>query len=186
MFLLTSPAEMIFELEEEGSERDTSEGPLVLSFVDSTPSPQRHGRHRSGSHTGLPASLSSLWPTSLPAHSARRQRTGIANTRANGGSHRSASPISRSEMDHDEDVDQQEEEILKLVAAHTPSHRGAWKRNSKAWKTLMNRHYIRDAHGVLVAEENEDDSERTPNDIDDSDWDVTQGTYLTVQLACST
>ena len=89
-------------------------------------------------------------------------------------------------MDHDEDVDQQEEEILKLVAAHTPSHRGAWKRNSKAWKTLMNRHYIRDAHGVLVAEENEDDSERTPNDIDDSDWDVTQGTYLTVQLACST
>ncbi|KIM57982.1 hypothetical protein SCLCIDRAFT_1219039 [Scleroderma citrinum Foug A] len=169
--------EMIFELEEEGGERDTSEGPPVLSFVDSAPASQRHGRHRSGSHTGLPASLSSLWPTSLPAHSGLRQRTGIANTRANGGSRRSPSPVGRSderEMDHDEDVDQQEEEILKLVAAHTPSHRGAWKRNSKAWKALMNRHYIRDAHGALVAEENEDDSERTPNDTDESDWDVTQ------------
>ena len=169
---------MIFELEDEGGERDTSEGAPVLPFVDSVPASQRHGRHRSGSHAGLPASLSSLWPTSIPAHSGLRQRTVAANTRANGGDHISTSPAGPSderETDHDEDVDQQEEEILKLVAAHTPSHRGAWKRDGKAWKAFVSRHLVRDAHGALIIEDNEEPSDRM--DTDDGDWDATHGPY---------
>ena len=35
--------------------------------------------------------------------------------------------------------DPREEEILKLVAASTPSHRAAWKKNSKAWQVFFSR-----------------------------------------------
>ncbi|KAL4081397.1 hypothetical protein V8B97DRAFT_1922557 [Scleroderma yunnanense] len=172
--------EMIFELED-GSERDTSEAAPALPFVDSALAPQRHVRHRSGSHAGLPTSLSSLWPTSLPAHSGLQQPMGGEDdtqppVHTNGANHDSVSPTNppdERDTDHGEDVDQQEEEILRLVAANTPSHRGAWKRNSKAWKAFVSRHYATGVHGALIAE-NEDDSERTADDTDDGDWDVPQ------------
>ena len=36
-------------------------------------------------------------------------------------------------------TDPREEELLRLVAASTPSHRSAWKKNSKAWQLFLSR-----------------------------------------------
>jgi hypothetical protein len=54
-------------------------------------------------------------------------------------------------------LDLHEAEILKLVAANMPSHRGAWKRDSKAWQTFVRRPDTREqAH---ISEEGEDGAE---------------------------
>ena len=36
-------------------------------------------------------------------------------------------------------ADPRSEEIMRLVAANTPSHRAAWKKNSKAWQVFFSR-----------------------------------------------
>ncbi|KAG6331869.1 hypothetical protein ID866_7220, partial [Astraeus odoratus] len=171
---------MIFELEDASNGQEPTEAAPTLPFVDNTPTPQRHGRQRSGSHAGLPTSLSSLWPTSLPVHSGLRTRVDAEAGRMNGDPpDLVTTPISTSEEqepDEADDIDEQEQEILNLVAAHTPSHRSAWKRNSKAWNAFVSRQYGKGAPGALIPEENEHDSERTPNDTDDSsDWDQPHG-----------
>lgn len=55
-------------------------------------------------------------------------------------------------------VNSRDVEILKLVAANTPSHRGAWKPNSKAWQTFVRRQDNRDhSENRYIAEEGEEE-----------------------------
>ncbi|KAH7887398.1 hypothetical protein F5I97DRAFT_1941864 [Phlebopus sp. FC_14] len=167
--------EMIFDLEDGSSEPESSDAAPALPFIDNVQ--LRRARQRAASHTGLPASLSSLRPASLPVYSPLRLRVGEAGApkpkrRSHTGSSHPTSPSTPPEArtEYPEPLDPHEEEILKLVAADTPSHRGAWKRNSKAWQLFVTRHNGRAPD--LIPEENEDGSGNTTNDTDDSDWDA--------------
>jgi hypothetical protein len=67
--------------------------------------------------------------------------------------------------------DEREAEILKLVAANTPSHRGAWKKDSKAWETFVRRQSGRTSHPLIPEEgEEDDDVEDDEDSDDDSQW----------------
>jgi hypothetical protein len=53
-------------------------------------------------------------------------------------------------------LDPREAEILKLVAANTPSHRGAWKKDSRAWQLFVSRQSGKGQNESLIPEETED------------------------------
>ena len=137
---------MIFDLEDEGNERaDADEAQLPLN--EPPVAPVRSTRARA-TGPGLPSSLSTLRPASLPAPSAARPTKHFTVT--DDITSQSLNPardfVKRATppelVDSDEDsseLDNQEEEIRKLVAANTPSHRGAWKKNSKAWQMFVHR-----------------------------------------------
>lgn len=136
---------MIFDLEGESSDRDSSDTAPVLPFKEVPHIPRRHVRPRSiTSHGGLPASLSSLRPASLPAYASLQAQ--IIKEESSFKTHSPPPEQLHTERkrrstrpDSPEASDPQEEEILKLVAADTPSHRGAWKPNSKAWQLFVSR-----------------------------------------------
>jgi len=113
---------------------------------------------------GLPGSLSALRGASLPSipHMRSRSQPGVDTSfrlvsvqrpspTENHSSNSSNSPIAvhdqqdgngddDEESDGDEEPsDPRDEMILDLVAAGTPSHRGAWKPDSKAWLTFTQR-----------------------------------------------
>lgn len=138
--------EPMFELEdleaEESSENSTNSKP-TLQFVEQ-PQPPRPRKLRSQNTTGLPGSFSGLRPSSLPAPSH------IRPPRSQHGSDTSTTlslarppPRPRPSVSPSPDppapVEAQDEAILKLVAADTPSHRGAWKPGTKAWQTFVRR-----------------------------------------------
>ncbi|KAI0677052.1 hypothetical protein C8Q78DRAFT_63395 [Trametes maxima] len=130
---------------------------LVLS--ERPRAPVRRSHDRSSSNSGLPPMLSSLRPASLPAPSAMRPpirhpatdssertkslRESLIAAEANSTRPDVVeSPIEitpERSQDVDEDADPREAEILRLVAASTPSHRSAWKKNSKAWQLFLSR-----------------------------------------------
>ncbi|KAI0650239.1 hypothetical protein C8Q79DRAFT_998129 [Trametes meyenii] len=121
--------------------------------------PVRRSHDRSSSNSGLPPMLSSLRPASLPAPSAMRPpvrhpaadssertrslRESLIAAEANSTRPDAVeSPIEitpERQRDADEFADPREAEILRLVAASTPSHRSAWKKNSKAWQLFLSR-----------------------------------------------
>jgi len=75
----------------------------------------------------------------------------------------SAQGVQRVTVGKDDATPRSEEDkaILKLVAADTPSHRGAWDREGKAWKTFTRRQdgreNGRDGH---ISEDDEDADEK--------------------------
>lgn len=132
----------IFDLEEDAGRTPSKETtPLPLLELTQTPRQKSHQRSRSsgGSASGLPQSLSSLRPISLPSHSNSRLATpsesAVTSPKEESapdsavGSHVAAKP----HLSPDED-----DAMMKLVAAHTPSHRGMWnKDNGKALRMIM-------------------------------------------------
>ncbi|GBE80038.1 Cleft lip and palate transmembrane protein [Sparassis crispa] len=178
--------EVIFDMEGEGGERKDT-GPVLdpsspLSPKSPTPdsprAPKRPPRARKSNDFG-PVSFAALRPASLPTYSTvpppprlreepapaatprpqamresllvppdgSRQVNGNHDVIANG----------KEDSDDEENFGLQEAEILRLVAASTPSHRGAWKKNSKAWQLFVNRseRRMRDADPEAIAEEEE-------------------------------
>ena len=64
--------------------------------------------------------------------------------------------------------DARDAEILKLVAADTPSHRGAWKLDGKAWQTFTRRQGSKDhLNHENIPEEGEDESGERPIETDE-------------------
>lgn len=62
-----------------------------------------------------------------------------------------------------------EAQILKLVAADVPSHRGAWTKEGKAWQTFISRRGGEGQHQVAGGIDEEDE------DVDeDADWEARQ------------
>lgn len=169
--------DMMFDLDGESSDRDSSDAAPVLPFKEVPYIPRRRVRVRnSTSHVGLPTSLSSLRPTSLPAYASLRAQITKQNSTS-----RTQAPTSEQlpteSIRHSieaEAPDPQEQEILKLVAADTPSHRGAWKPNSRAWQLFVSRRGGKNGSaGAFIPEEAEVGV--TVSDTDDSD-DITSGT----------
>ncbi|KAI5833802.1 hypothetical protein K523DRAFT_295234 [Schizophyllum commune Tattone D] len=166
--------DMVFDLEEENGERQSKAPtlPLVEPAVVSSRPPRPAGlpaRNREPSG-GLPSSFAGLRPSSLPAPSAMRS---IAGSAPGGGPSAPLRPhpeqpsqpqpdpaavplpptpavngksLSSAESSDASDVDDfRVREIQRLVAAGTPSHRHAWKRDSDAWKRFLSRHDDDDA-----------------------------------------
>ncbi|KAJ7887479.1 hypothetical protein B0H14DRAFT_3082019 [Mycena olivaceomarginata] len=125
--------EMMFDLEPEGKGRGESEAAegAIITLLDQPAKPHRTSQPRRTSarkpptdSTGLPQSFSALRPASLPVPSnippPRREE--------------------EAEEEVDEELDSRDQEIRKLVAADTPSHRGRWKKDSVEWNRLVSPH----------------------------------------------
>jgi hypothetical protein len=176
-------SDMIFDLDGESSDRDSSDAAPVLPFKEISHIPRRRARPRnSTSHVGLPTSLSLLRPTSLPAYaSLQAQITKQDSTvRTHGPTSEQSHTESIRQTIEAEAPDPQEQQILKLVAADTPSHRGAWKPNSKAWQLFVSRQGGKNGSaGAFIPEEVEVGV--TVSDTDDSD-DITSGLFFSFPL----
>ncbi|GLB34123.1 hypothetical protein LshimejAT787_0110070 [Lyophyllum shimeji] len=166
--------DMIFDLEdlEEGDTQASPSSPRpTLQLVEQPVAPTRSRKSRPQNGDTLSTSFSGLRPTSLPAPShirpARGQhgtdlsspsmvlslpkpslplRTEALASSVPAGSSGSQSPIDES----------QDPELLKLLAADTPSHRGAWKPDSKAWQTFVRRPTGNHRTGAIPEEGEED------------------------------
>lgn len=158
-------------MEDGASDFDSSDAAPTLPFVENAQA-RRRGRHRIANLGSLPESLSSLRPTSLPAYSVLQPK--VAEERATSIRNSVATQSQDAQTEYPEQLDPQEEEILKLVAANTPSHRSAWKRNSKAWQLFVSRRR-KGVPGALIPEEIEDGSGRVADD--DSDWGSSRGKF---------
>ncbi|KAH7912953.1 hypothetical protein BJ138DRAFT_1003417 [Hygrophoropsis aurantiaca] len=157
--------EMIFDLED-GSDHEQPESTshTNLPLLETPHILNRPTRSRLPGSSKLPPSLSSLRPTSLPVYSPLRSIIGdnhvTKSLKASSDlSAVSSTPCPTQSSNHAEPFDPQEEEILKLVAADTPSHRGAWRKNSKAWQVFVSRQGGKgDAPGSSLPEEIEGDN----------------------------
>ncbi|KAM5531923.1 hypothetical protein V8D89_014393 [Ganoderma adspersum] len=159
----------IFDMDNESEHSAGSRAELPAAEQPKTPPPHAkaervrtssrpfHGR--SLSNSGLPPQLQSLRPASLPVPSTMRPPparyvTPPSTETAERSKALRESLVSEStrlevveppveipeeEPIPDEPRDPREEEILRLVAASTPSHRSAWKKNSKAWQLFLSR-----------------------------------------------
>lgn len=148
---------MIFQLED--LDQEVNESPVdsksSLPLIEQFAQPARIRKRRHS--TELSGSFSSLRPASLPApshirppkspHGADSSSPAIilslprpSSSLKDGQSSASepTSPIKQS-REKQGSVNPRDAEILKLVAANMPSHRGAWKPNSKAWQTFVRR-----------------------------------------------
>ncbi|KZT72533.1 hypothetical protein DAEQUDRAFT_722686 [Daedalea quercina L-15889] len=170
----------IFDMEDEDNPEQASLPPSPTAFINgkstTTPPPQvtspprRRRPHLQDSY-GLPSSLSSLRPSSLPNVQNTRppitRRTESDRPRDS----QSAKDVSgKGEERHtngdnvgdDEPLspDSREAHILSLVAASVPSHRSAWKKDSRAWQVFVERRGRRsmDLGPVSIEEEEESDS----------------------------
>lgn len=186
---LTTSVEMIFDMEDASTDPEFSHAAPTLPFIENSQTRGR-GRYRVAAPGVFPASLSSLRPTSLPAYSVLQSKDteAPATSVSNSGASRTTSPIlllHEARSEYPEQLDPQEEEILKLVAANTPSHRSAWKRDSKAWKLFVSRRR-NGVPGALIPEETEDGSARVADDTDNSDWGSSRGKLwrLTLMILC--
>ncbi|KAJ7129223.1 hypothetical protein C8R44DRAFT_872515 [Mycena epipterygia] len=162
--------EMIFDLEPEGKRRDSAEA-AVMVFVDQPAQPRRASQSQKQSRkpatdsTGLPQSFSALRPASLPVLSniipPRRGSTPPENDAAEPSIPEEDDGVDGEEEGEEketEEYDSRDVEILKLVAANNPSHRGAWRKDSDTWKSFVSpgRHLDPDE------DEDEDDSGPPP------------------------
>ncbi|PCH41487.1 hypothetical protein WOLCODRAFT_163137 [Wolfiporia cocos MD-104 SS10] len=173
----------IFEMEGEDPTRPSEEPLISPTLVNGKASgaqaPEPSGRNaarrvrtRIQDTYGLPSSLSALRPASLPNFSSSQP---LASRDESVGRPRSAAVreavVAEAEtrqsrpnghyVPEEDDVptDPREAEILRLVAASTPSHRSAWKRDSKAWKMFVDRQDKKNKDpGPAAIEEEEDDA----------------------------
>lgn len=132
---------------------------------------RRPHRFRQTSNSGLPQSLSSLRPSSLPAPSMMRRVVSLdrpdartrsqnirdsvlASTDAEGDvKRRDVAEEMRDEQEEEAVTDPREAEILRLVAASMPSHRSAWRKDSSAWRTFVNRQKNDGKHRAIPEED---------------------------------
>ncbi|KAI0787149.1 hypothetical protein BC629DRAFT_1723522 [Irpex lacteus] len=157
-------------------------------IAEPTRAPRRGSSRRHASWSGLPSSFSALRPASLPLPSIvrpppRHTASDDRSTRPQGTTTPTSretvfSPVSadaevkRRAIDIDgeprefreaeeEVTDPHEAEILKLVAASTPSHRSAWKKDSSAWRTFVARQKSQKQQQLSSDIQEEDESSAT-------------------------
>ncbi len=181
--------------------------------TDRVRAPTRPPHSRSSSGSSLPPQLSSLRPASLPAPSSMRLpqrnptppsvetaertralRESLVATEVQRRTEEVTSPIEimPDPREDSQPLDPREQEILRLVAASTPSHRSAWKKNSKAWQVFLSRRErkVEEANPEAISEEGSyvlDDFDPQANrhfngvpDSDVTDEDDNEGEFLTL------
>ncbi|KAG6845443.1 hypothetical protein H0H87_009351 [Tephrocybe sp. NHM501043] len=164
---------MIFELEDLEGVDQGSPGKTqpTLQLVEQPTAPTRPRKHRPQNVDNLSTSFSGLRPSSLPTPShilPSRNGSDVptpatmlslpkpslslapqTRVQASGAS-------SQSESSDGYNTPPPDPKMLKLLAADTPSHRGAWKPDSKAWQTFVRRQPGHHESGAII-EEGDDD-----------------------------
>jgi hypothetical protein len=169
---------MIFELEDLDQEANESLVDLKssLPLLEQPSQPTRTRKHRHSTH--LSESFSNLRPASLPAPSHIRPPKNSHGVDSSSpaiilslprpfssleeGQSSGSQPTSPTKQPGEKQgsVNPRDAEILKLVAANMPSHRGAWQPNSKAWQTFVRRQDSRDhAENGYIPEEEENNGD---------------------------
>ncbi|KAF9498771.1 hypothetical protein BDN71DRAFT_1442703 [Pleurotus eryngii] len=165
-------SDMVFELEEGSQASDSEESRPVLPLIEQ-PAPSRANRHRTARQAnlrlgGLPEAFAGLRPASLPGPSSVRPPLRSYHQGVDSSSFQAAmlSPPPRASKPKaappppEEPPTPREAEILSLLAADMPSHRGAWRRDGRAWKSFVNRMHADDKVGD-IPEEDEDSVEES-------------------------
>jgi len=132
----------IFDLEEDGDRSSSKEEATSLPLLELSQAPRQksHQRSRSSgsSGSGLPQSFSSLRPISLPSPNSRLVTPSESTVTSPKEEPTPESVISSPELANNHYAPDEDEAMLKLVAAYTPSHRGLWdKDNGRALRTIM-------------------------------------------------
>jgi hypothetical protein len=182
--------EIVFDLEEEGS---SSSSPTVtepfLTFAEPIRAPIRPSRTspvRRPRRQGLPEPFSSLRPASLPLPSHVRVPNSPTSTALPAPSSDTSSPTASAPKkkkrspppratSNPRHSDEREAELRKLVAADTPSHRGAWSQGSRAWELFVRRRGER-AHTPSISEDIEEDEETEEGDDEEERSSEDEGT----------
>ncbi|CAA7258578.1 unnamed protein product [Cyclocybe aegerita] len=143
--------EMIFDLEDlETAVTAIVEGQTALPLLEQPAGrPSRAKKARTQTSNAMDA-FSTLRPSSLPNPShirPIRSQPGVDSSSSQGmmlSLPRVSAAAPRNKVTHvvsssQTPLNEQDAELLKLVAADTPSHRGAWTPDSKAWQTFTRR-----------------------------------------------
>ncbi|KAI9448005.1 hypothetical protein H4582DRAFT_1897722, partial [Lactarius indigo] len=130
----------IFDLEDDDSDASPRTAPdgLILPLrepVDNLPRPSR--QPRASSNLALPQSLQMLRPASLPATVALRASDTPQPKPSSLGSEGPLFATEESIVDDDENLSQRDKELARLVNVITPSHRNAWKKDSRSWRLFF-------------------------------------------------
>ncbi|TFY54961.1 hypothetical protein EVJ58_g8549 [Rhodofomes roseus] len=175
----TTEEAAIFDMEGEDNPEQASlpSSPTALTNGKSTTSPttpvaspSRRRRPRLQDAYGLPSSLSSLRPSSLPNIQnmrppiTRRVESDRPRTQVKDSPGRAERARTNGDKPEDEpplSPDSREAQILSLVAASVPSHRSAWKKDSKAWQVFVERQGRRSKELGPVSIEEEEESDST-------------------------
>jgi hypothetical protein len=125
---------MMFDLDDETDthSRDNTEIPYVEATA---PRPIRARPTRRANGVDVSASFPALRPASLPVPSALNALNLRTTVPADKGS-----SVLRADSDSeelDELAEFRQAELMKMLAARTPSHRAAWKRNNQAWQRFI-------------------------------------------------
>ena len=175
---------MLFSLEDLEGEEDTGDSsdiqPSTLPLLEQAVSrPLRPKTIRSQTNIEI---FSSIRPSSLPNPSHIRPMRGQPHVDSSSHSMLSRPKVliaptasgSRSPPLHHglspQIPTEHDAELLRLVAADTPSHRGAWAPNSRAWRTFIRRQDLKedvDLNGRILeegeeTEETDSDEGRSP------------------------
>ncbi|KAL0950174.1 hypothetical protein HGRIS_010167 [Hohenbuehelia grisea] len=147
--------DLVFDLEDELGEHAVAKTQPTLEVLAPAP---RNGRTRTV--RAQPNPFTSLRPASLPAPShIRPPRSSHQGVDSSSSQAAMLSPPPRTDKlrasTSQEPLTAREAEILKLVAADTPSHRGRWYKGSRAWNKLMSREDAKEDEDALddLAEE---------------------------------
>lgn len=165
--------------------------PIVPTVSDPVNIHRRQTRLRNIDNAGLPSSFAALRPASLPnlssvprpppredpadrprSHALRDFVLGAEAESKRNKPNGDRTPIVFDPKEIDEALGPREEEILRLVAASTPSHRNAWKKGSKAWQLFVHRHDNKVKPGAAkgtIPEEDEFDADLDEHIDDQSD-----------------
>lgn len=135
----------IFDLEDDTGRSSSQEETTLPLLLEPSQAPRQksHQRSRSSgaSGPGLPQSLSSLRPISLPSPSGSRLLTDPESSVISPEEESVPEPVinpPESELSNRHFTSDGDDAMLKLVAAHTPSHRGLWdKDDGKALRMIM-------------------------------------------------
>lgn len=161
---------MIFVLEDLEGAHQGSPGKATLQLVEQ-PFVQARPRRQRQNVDNLSMSFSGLRPASLPTSSLvrpSRNGPGLNTSPFTLSLPRPSHPfqpassigdVSNTQMENSDEfrAPPPDPKMLELLAANTPSHRGAWKQESKAWQTFVKRQPARyDSEAII--EEGEDDT----------------------------
>ncbi|KAH9179671.1 hypothetical protein EDB89DRAFT_1922530 [Lactarius sanguifluus] len=156
----------IFDLEDDDSDASPRIAPdgLILPLREPVDNPTRPSRQpRVSSNPALPQSLQMLRPASLPATVALR----ASDTPQSKPSLRNEGPSFTTEesiVDNNDNLSQRDKELARMVNVITPSHRKAWKKDSRSWRLFFSAGNAEDA--APGSPDSESEAPSVTHDID--------------------